>query len=420
MTASLWAATARPGAAFAPLVGDARADVAIVGGGYTGLSCALHLAEAGARVVLLEAGDIGAGASGANGGQVNPGLRVSRARLTERFGAERGTAIADLADTAPDFAFRLIQRLGIECDARREGTIRVAHSEAALRAYLSAAEALAGQGVAVEPLDRAAAEETIGSRRYLGGYRDPRGGAVQPLDLARGLAASAARAGATIATGTRALTLRREGAAWRLVHGRGTLTAERVVVATNGYSDELVPGLRRSLLPVMSFQVATEVLAPDVARLILPQGGTVADSRRLILYWRKDAAGRVVIGGRASHRVAPAEADYRALARVLGDIYPGLRAVRLPFAWGGLVCITPDFMPHLHAPAPGLLACLGYNGRGVALALRMGELLAAALLGAADPVLPMTPIRPIPLHALRRPALHAAMTWHALLDRLGR
>lgn len=419
---SLWQATAHPGRSFGSLSDRVRVDVAIVGGGFTGVSTALHLARQGISTALLEAGDIGVGASGRNGGQVNPGMRVSRADLIHRFGDATGSSIHALAASAPDFVFQLIGDLGIDCGAVRGGTYRLAHTSAALETFKRAADGLAAEGVAVQLLDRRAVADRVGTERYLGGYFDPRGGAVQPLDLCRGLADAAASAGAAVFIHSPARMLSRSAGNWTVRTDRGQIDADRVLVATNAYTGDLVAGLQRTILPVNSFQVATRPLEGPARQRILRRGETVADSRRLILYFRKDAHNRVVLGGRASFDSGAGDrsSDYGVLRRILIDLFPDTADVPIEFAWGGLVCITPDFLPHLHEPEPGLTVFLGYNGRGVALSIRMGAVIADALARGAPIHFPTTQLRPIPLHQWRQPALNLIMKYHAVMDQIGR
>jgi glycine/D-amino acid oxidase-like deaminating enzyme len=254
---------------------------------------------------------------------------------------------------------------------------------------------------------------------------DPRGGNLHPLDLARELARAATESGARIFVRSPARSLRHEGGRWVVECGGGTIRARDVVVTTNAYTDGLVAGLAQSILPVNSFQIATEPIGAALDREILPQLQAVYDSRRLVLYFRKTHDGRVMLGGRASFSSADHDharaADYDVLVDVLRGIFPQLKDVRAAYRWTGLVCITPDFLPHYHAPQPGLHVALGFNGRGVAMANRTGAWLARKLLGQPDSgEIPPTDIHPIPMHAWRAPALHAAMQWNRFMDFVGR
>jgi sarcosine oxidase len=254
---------------------------------------------------------------------------------------------------------------------------------------------------------------------------DARGGNVHPLDLVRSLARAAVAAGASIHPRTSVRSLSRAGDRWRLDCQNGSVLAGEVVVATNGYSDALVPGLLRSVLPVNSFQIATAPLPTDMRDRILPGGHAAFDSRRLILYLRKSPDGRVVLGGRASfssHRdLSRQRRDYDVLRAVLVGIFPELREVEIDYRWTGLVCITPDFIPHYHNPVSGLHVLLGFNGKGVALSTRAGAWLARKIAGEPESCeIPATPIKPVPLHAFRAPFAHLIMQWHHVMDLVGR
>jgi len=394
----------------------------IVGGGYTGLSTALHLAEAGASVVLLEAQAIAFGASGRNGGQVNPGLRLDPDDLVARFGAERADRIIAVSGGAPDFVFGLAKRLGIECDAVRPGWVLVAHSPATLAKLQRRGEQWVRRGVAMRALDADETAAMVGTRRYIGGLYDPRGGSVQPLSYARGLAQAATRAGARLFTHSPVTRLEKQGSDWIATTPRGSVAAPQVVIATNGYTDDLWPGLRQSILPVRTFQVATRPLGHNLERSILPGNHAVSDLRRLILYFRKDAHGRLIMGGRASSTQRGGARLFGFLTGVVQDMFPQLGRPEFEHAWSGTVALTPDFLPHIHEPAQGVLAALGYNGRGVAMASVAGKALADRVRGgrAEDLPLPVSDIRPIPFHGLRQPVLHLIMQYHRVMDWLGR
>lgn len=422
----LWSTTAPDElACLAPPDENLSTDVAIIGGGFTGLSAALHLAERGVRVLVLESEQIGHGASGRNGGQVTPGLRLGRDPLVSRFG-ESGERLYRMAQEAPDFLENLVGRHDLECGFERRGVLRMAHSEKALSETRAVYEQYRTMGVdGLRMIDRDDLERESGTRRYLGALHDPRGGCVHPLALAQALGVAGVRHGARIFEHTPARVLERTGTSWRIRHDRGEVKADRVILATNAYSGELLPGLSRSVLPVSSFQIATERLDGHILDTVLPGGQTAHDTRRLILYFRKSPDGRVMLGGRASFSSSSdsmqGDEDFRILRSVLVDMFPQLEHCEIAYRWGGLVCITPDQIPHYHEPAPGLHVMLGYCGRGVALANRVGAWLANRLLGASDEGdIPLTALRPMPLHGLREPVLNLVMRYHRMMDRLGR
>jgi glycine/D-amino acid oxidase-like deaminating enzyme len=422
--ASIWTATAGPAPDCPPLAGERRADVAVVGGGFTGLSAALHLAERGAEVVLLEAVEPGFGASGRNGGQVIPGLKIDPDEMMQRFGPERGARLAELAGGAADLVFDLVKRHGIECDARQGGWIKAAHAPGALRHVEATARQWARLGAPVELLDRRAVAEHLGTGAYVGGLLDRRGGGLNPLGYARGLARAAQRAGAAVHGQSPVLGARREGAGWRVGTPGGVVVAGQVIIGTNAYSDLAGPragpwpDLQRTIVPVWSYQAATRPLPDTVRGTILPAGPVVSDTRRLLLYFRLEPSGRLVMGGRGRFHDATDPALYRGVMAAARRLYPQLGVPAWEFWWSGKVALTLDHVPHLHEPASGVLAGLGYNGRGVAMATALGKVLAdwAQGLPAASLPLPPTPIRPIPLHGVRRPILSLVAAWKRLLD----
>jgi glycine/D-amino acid oxidase-like deaminating enzyme len=416
--ASLWSATAVPGIAFPSLSGDAQADVAVVGAGYTGLSAALHLAERGISVIVLEAHEPGWGASGRNGGQVIPGLKYDPPELLAMFGSDLGQRMIDFVGQAPELVFQLIQRHGIDCDARRCGWIQPAHNTAMEPVLRRRAESWAAQGADVEILDRARTAEYIGTEIYRSAWLDKRGGALNPLSYARGLARSAQAAGARIHSSTPVGHLQAKGGAgFELKTAHGTVSARQVILATNGYTDGLWPGLRQSIIPAHSFQVATAPLADRVRRTILPYGQVCSDSRRLLLYFRIDSGGRLVMGGVGTFGAPRSTEVFQHLVRAVRHLFPQVDAT-YNFHWYGRVAMTMDHLPHLHEPAPGLLTALGYNGRGVAMATALGSLLARRASGEAPASIPMpvTPIRRIPLHPLRRVYVGAVRTYYRIRD----
>jgi glycine/D-amino acid oxidase-like deaminating enzyme len=400
----LYPETAPPGPELPPLRGEARAEVAIVGGGYTGLSTALHLAERGVAVTLLEAHEPGWGASGRNGGQVNAGLKHEPDEVERDYGPVFGPRLVALAGDAPAALFALVERLGIACEAKREGTLRATQSARLAPGLADSAAQWQRRGVAIELWDAGRMAAATGAQGYVAGAFDRRGGSVNPLALARGMAGAAAAAGATIHAATPAVALDRERSGWRITTPGGALRADRVVVATDGYSGGLVPGLRRSIVPIYSSIVATEPLPPALLAEILPRGGVVYEMGEVTLYYRRDAAGRLLVGGRGRQRRAAERADYRHLVADALRRWPGLGAVTWTHWWNGQFALTPDFYPRLHAPAPGLFVGLGYSGRGVALATAFGGQLAAAATGtpAEALALPLVPIPRIPLHRFWR------------------
>ncbi len=415
---SLWAATAEPAPATPPLAGDCRAEVAVVGGGYTGLSAALHIAAAGRAAVLVEAAEPGWGASGRNGGQVIAGMKYDPDELVGLFGAERGERLAALAGAAPDLVFSLIARHGIACDASRRGWIQPVHADSMLDLALRRVAQWAVRGAPVELLDRGQTAALLGTERYAGGWLDRRGGGLHPLSYARGLARAALNAGAAVHGASPAVRLSRADGHWRVETPGGAVTAPAVLICTNAYTGDLVPGLERTIVPVSSFQVATAPLDESLRRSILPQGHVASDTRRLLTYFRFDRDGRLLVGGRGAPGGEDDPGRYERLRRLPSRLFPQLGRPVWEYYWAGKVAITADHLPHIHEPEPGLAIAIGYNGRGVAMATMLGKLMAERALGApADSLgLPVTRLRPLPFAGLRGAALAAATQYYRLRD----
>lgn len=410
---SLYADTARPPPPTPPLAANRRARVAIVGGGFTGLSAALHLAEAGIEAVLLEANEPGWGASGRNGGQVNPGLKPDPDEVERDY----GPAVVAMSYAAPGDVFALIARHGITCDAVQGGTLRAAIAPVDERRLRGLAEQCQRRGMPARLLDAAEMAAATGTSRYRLGLLDPRGGQLNPLGYARGLAEAAQRAGATIHGGSPVRSLAREDCAWALTTPGGTVRAETVVLATNGYTDGLWPGLARTVVPVFSAIVASAPLPPALAARILAPGAVLYELGDVTTYYRLDPEGRLLMGGRSRSCALAGPDAFRFLSAYALRLWPELRRVGWTHGWNGQLAITLDHYPHVHAPAPGVLACLGYNGRGVAMATVMGREIARHLQGGPLPF-PARPISPIPLHRFWKFGVAARLAYGRARDSL--
>jgi glycine/D-amino acid oxidase-like deaminating enzyme len=416
----LYQDTADPAPAAPRLEADVRADVAVVGGGITGLSTALHAAQAGAAVVLLEAEELGFGASGRNGGQVNPGLKLDPDSVERDFGADLGRRMNMLAGSAPALVFDLVKRHGIDCDARQNGTLRAAVHARHAAAIRSTCAQLARRGAPVELLEGESLAHATGTHRYACAMLDRRGGDLNPLMYARGLARAAIAAGARVHAQSRALGIRRVDGGWRLDTGRASATAKHVVLATNGYTDPLWPGLRRTVVPLFGAIAATAPLGDAARRTILPDRPVLYESGNITVYYRIDSRQRLLIGGRGPMREIDTPAAIPHLTRYAAKLWPVLEGIDWTHAWGGRLAMTRDHYPHVHEPAAGVLICLGYNGRGVAMATAMGRALAERV---ANPSavfdMPLTPLAPIPLHAFWPLAVKAAIWSGRVRDLLG-
>jgi len=418
---SLWQAVSRDRRQRSPLQGEIDADLAIVGGGFSGLSTSLHAAGKGLSVAVLEAEIIAWGATGRNAGFIVPNFaKMDPDNILAHLGPERGERLIDFAAGSADLVFDLIRRHGIDCDAVQNGWIQPAHSAAAFEKVKSRAGQWARRGRPAVILDRQDVGALTGARGYVGGWMDRSGGVLNPVAYARGLADAAERAGARIFERTRVTSIDRVADGWSLKTPSGSVRAGKVLVATNAYGGSLNPLLQRTYIPLKVFQIATRPLPREVRIRLLPGGQGVGDTRRNLFTFRFDAENRLISGGmhilNAGADTRVPRAIWRRLARHLDlpDLPP------LAYGWSGVAAVEPDFLPHLLDLGPGLIAGRACNGRGIAMTTAMGKVLAdwAAGTEAPDLPLPFAPPAPIPFHALLRHAPSMLLGWSMLRDRL--
>jgi len=372
----------------------AKVDVAIVGGGFTGLSAALALAGRGASVVVLEAGTrVAAEASGRNGGHVNNGLAVDYAEVAAKVGVERARAWYRAYDDAVDTVERLVREQSIDCDFMRHGKLKLATRSQQMAALQRSAERLVADGVDtdVEILDTARVRAEVQSERFHGGLLYKRSGQMHMGRFAQGLAAAAERQGAQIHTATPVQRIERVGRshAHRLHTARGTLDAQQVLLATGatrhgGYGS--FGWLRRRIVPIGSFIVVTEPLGAERAQALLAGRRTYVTIANIHHYFRMTPDHRLVFGGRARFAVSSPQSDAASgeiLREGMAQIFPQLRDVRLDYCWGGLVDMTQDRLPHA-GERDGLYYAMGYSGHGTQMSVHMGQRMAAVMAGDAE------------------------------------
>ncbi|EHM02564.1 FAD dependent oxidoreductase [Acetobacteraceae bacterium AT-5844] len=371
----------------------ARSAVAIVGGGYAGLSAALTLRRLGHEVTVLDAERIGWGASSRNGGAVSGGLKLAKGDLAKRHGEARANAILETAAASFPFIEELISREQIDCDYVRCGRFSPAWTPAHYDGMAARAGRLAeltGHPVHMVPRERQ--REALGSDHYFGGMIAEGAGSLHPGKYARGLAEAAERAGALLIDGVRVSGIRKQGGGFHLTTSKGEITADAVLVATNGYSrgpnggsaGGAMPWLAKRLMPIASYIIATEPLPEGMIDRLFPHRRVISDSRRVLNYFRASPDGtRVVWGGRASFRDATAEEAAPALHKTMVAVFPELKDTRITHAWNGNVAFTFDFLPHIGVQ-DGIHYSAGCQGSGVAMASWMGHNAALKLAGAAN------------------------------------
>ncbi|MCC7048412.1 MAG: FAD-binding oxidoreductase [Alphaproteobacteria bacterium] len=360
-------------------------DVAIVGGGYCGLSAALELRRHGTDVLVLEAERIGFGASSRNGGMVSGGLKLAAADLARKFGEEKAAGVLEEAAGSLGFLENLIAREGIQCHYKRHGRFVGAHCTKAYDAMEARAEALKTlTGLDAYRLPRDRQREQIGTDYYAGGMVADATGGLHPALYHQGLAAAARRAGAAVADGTRVEAVTRGSGGFVVRTARGQIKAREVMVATNGYTDGAAPWLRRRLIPVASYIIATEELPPETIKRLIPNGRMLSDTNRVLHYYRAAPdSNRILFGGRASFRAVTPRMAAPILHRFMCAIWPELQDVRITHAWTGNVAFTFDFTPHI-AVEDGVHYAAGCQGSGVAMASYLGHRTALKIAGRAN------------------------------------
>lgn len=423
--ASWYAATAEPLAPFAPLRGATRADVVVVGGGYTGLSAALHLARAGVNVALVEAQRVGFGASGRNGGQLGSGQRMEQDALERLVGDDAARVLWQMGEEAKalvkTLAAEIAERFATDCNVK-PGVAWTGESAGDVSALHRYAEHLARRyGYdQIDALDREAFAALCPSPAYRGGILDRGAAHLHPLRLALGMAQLADEAGVRIFERSQVHDIER-GSHYVVKTDRGRITASQVILGCNGYLGGLDRKVAARVMPINNFIAATEPLG-DRAAEVLAQDVAVADSRFVVNYFRLSEDKRLLFGGGESYGYRFPRDIAKAVRKPMLEIFPHLKGTRIDYAWGGTLAITMRRMPYLAKLGPGMLSASGYSGHGVGTATHAGKLMAEALMGESagfDALAAVPALRFPGGPALRSPLLVLAMTWYALRDRVG-
>lgn len=377
----LWEATAAAAPMTRELDRDVEADVVIVGAGFTGCSAALHLAERGVRAIVLEQHEIGFGGSGRNVGLVNAGMWVMPDELPRALGVEHGERLLTQLSHAPSVVFDLIERIAIQCEASRAGTLHCAVGRRGLRQIAERARQWQARGADVVLLDANEAARLTGTACYDGALLDRRAGTIQPLSYVRGLSKAAIERGASVFTGSRALRRDAISDRWKISTAHGSVTARCVLLATDVYSSELAAAIRNEQIRLPYFQVATAPLSEPVRRSILPERQGAWDTKKILSSFRFDHAGRLVFGSVGALRGGGARIHRDWSRRELARLFPQLGEIAIEHEWFGMIGMTADALPRLHVHDRGVFSISGYNGRGIGPGTVMGRDLARLALG---------------------------------------
>ncbi|WP_417829879.1 NAD(P)/FAD-dependent oxidoreductase [Thalassospira sp.] len=420
---SYYAATANATAPFAKLEGDHSCDIVVIGGGFTGLSSALHLAERGYDVMLLEAHRVGWGASGRNGGQVGSGQRREQDELEKMVGRDDARKLWDIAEESKDIVKALIAKYDIQCDWK-PGILHADHRARFVEHTHAYAEKLQTEyGYAdIRAVDRAEMRDMLGTKFYHGGSLDMGAGHLHPLNFALGLADAARAAGARIFEETVVTSYESQaGKVTVKTRDGANVSANKLILGCNGYLDTLEDRVAKRVMPINNFVIATEPLGDDLARELIRDDVAVADSKFVINYYRLSADKRMLFGGGETYGYTFPKDIKAFVSPHMLEVYPQLKDIKIDYGWGGTLAITMNRMPFFAKVDENVFTATGYSGHGVAMATLSGQIMADAVVGTMERFDVMagikTPVFPGG-KMLRFPMLVAAMLWYSIRDKL--
>ncbi|MBW2594298.1 MAG: FAD-binding oxidoreductase, partial [Deltaproteobacteria bacterium] len=390
----LWADTAPAPPALSFFKGEREIDIAIIGGGYTGLSAALHLAEQGTDTILLEAEHIGFGGAGRNVGLVNAGLWLMPDDVVKIIGPEYGERLIETLGNSPDLVFDLIEKHGIACEATRKGTLHCAHSPGGFKALKQRESQWKKRKAPVKLLSKEEAEPKIGSSAFHGALLDLRAGTVQPLAYAHGLAHAAKRAGADLFVKSPVVKVEQKGKKWIITTLDGTVTAKAVIQACQGYAAHGFKENMKTLIPFNFFQFATSPLSEKIRKTILPGGQGAWDTNLILSSYRLDAAGRLLVGSVGSVDRLGHGLHKKWAKRTIHKVFPQIKDVRIEYGWFGRIAMTVNHVPRFHVFGENNISVTSFNGRGIGPGTLFGKLMAEYLLNGSHDTIPLPVSKP--------------------------
>jgi glycine/D-amino acid oxidase-like deaminating enzyme len=405
---SLWAAVTSAGPDLPELADTAEADVIVIGGGFTGLSTALHLREAGVDVAIVEAMEPGWGASGRNNGQVIPTLsRPDPDDIVAKHGAAGERFVGLLRDSASTL-FDVARRYQIQAEQEQTGWVQPVHSPGRIRIAERRVRQWSKFGASVELLSRDQTRRMLGSDAWFGGFWNKTGGHINPLALSRGLARVVLDRGGRIYARSPATGFERQNARWIVRTQKGEISGRALILATNAYTGEfsksLAPDIAHEVMPILSWQMATQPLSETARATIIPGRQAMSDTHGELYFARYDARNRLVTGGAVIGPGNKAERIKQRVTERLQRLWPQIGPVEFDYVWNGYVGMTTDFLPRIHRLGPDAYGWTGCNGRAVALSIALGDQLSRAVRGVPeqDLALPFSDPAPIPAHGLLR------------------
>lgn len=415
---SLWAATAQPWEHKVELSTDIETDVLIIGSGFTGSSAAIFLAEHGIKSVVLEAAEPGWGASGRNNGQVIAGLKQDPDIIEQAYPNGVGEKMIAFSSQAPSIVFNLIKKYNIDCHAINNGWIQPAFTKKGEKAVLNRAKLWSERGIATQLIEGSELHHLLGTTKYHIGWLDPRGGCVQPLSYARGLAKTALSLGVQLYCRSKVLSLTKTPSHWIATTARGSVKAAKIIIATGAYAEELIPHLKKSFVPVRTAQIASTPLSTKELDIILPQRHVASDTRELLTSFRISPDNRLVMGGSGATAGLHHDGIVPYLKAAGEELFKDSIDLRWAYQWSGYFAVTNNHLPHIHYPAPNMFISVGCNGRGIAISTALGIELAKCVLGEHlhQLPIPVSYIKTIPFYEFRHIGVAIATRYKRLQD----
>lgn len=394
----LWAATAPDKPLLTAIQGDQTTDVAIIGGGYTGLSAALHLAKMGKESIVLEAENIGHGGAGRNVGLVNAGLWLMPDDLLRLAGPEYGEKLLDVLGNSPDLVFDLIKEHEIECEALRNGTLHCADSKSGYKALQQREEQWVKRGAPVRLLGRDEAAAKTGSQSFYGALLDKRAGTIQPLAYAYGLANAALKAGTQLYKRSPVTGFEKNTDGWKLNTPTGTVTAKSVIIAVHAYPHHTFETNKKAMVRMNFFQFATPPLSKEVLETVLPGRQGAWDTNLILSSYRLDAAGRLIVGSVGTVEGFAYDLHENWVKRTISKTFPQVGDIQLEYGWHGTFAMTPNHLPRFHVLDKNMAMVTSFNGRGIGPGTVFGKLLAEYITGGSPENIPLPVSKIDPIH----------------------
>lgn len=399
----LWAVTATGAPELIPLQGEETADVAVIGGGYTGLSAALHLALAGKSCVLLEANDVGFGGAGRNVGLVNAGLWLMPEDVIKLVGQEHGNDLIRILGASGDLVYGLIKAYDIPCEAWRHGTLHCADSRSGYKALQERERQWQALGAPVRLLEKDEAAEKLGTKAFRGALLDERAGTIQPLAYAYGLAQAAVKEGARLYDRSPVTELDKINGEFCLTTPQGKVRAKKVIVAVQGYPEQVFQDQIHNIVPFNYFQFATPPLGKAVLDSVLPGKNGAWDTNLILSSYRLDQDGRLIVGSVGNVEGFAWDLNRAWAKRTIAKVFPQIGEVDLEHGWYGRIAMTTNHIPRFHVMDRDMAMVTSYNGRGIGPGTVFGKLLATYMIDGsrADIPMPVSQMTPVNLRTLR-------------------